>query len=75
MGNHEFPCLVCGENKFGLSGCDERYHSEAELDIAISDYTKDRIRALKNKQRHYANNIARNIDELESIKKYKFGQQ
>lgn len=31
MGNHEFPCEVCGENKFGLSGCDETYHTKAEL--------------------------------------------
>lgn len=34
MGNHEFACEVCGENKFGLMGCKELYHSLKELRAA-----------------------------------------
>jgi hypothetical protein len=31
MGNHEWPCEVCGNNKFGLGGCDEVCHNEKDL--------------------------------------------
>jgi hypothetical protein len=41
MGNHEFPCDVCGDNKFGLSGCDETFHSKEELLDAIKRHEKD----------------------------------
>lgn len=40
MGNHEFPCDVCGNNKFGLAGCDESFHSKEDLLKAIK-YHKD----------------------------------
>lgn len=39
MGNHEWPCEVCGDNKFGLSGCGEEKHSVQDLKKARDERT------------------------------------
>ena len=41
MGNHEFPCEVCGENKFGLMGCKEYRHTAEEIRAAIKRMEKN----------------------------------
>lgn len=59
MGNHEYPCQVCGENKFGLSGCDERSHTTEELKDA---------RARRESHNQYTGVIDRILEERQGVK-------
>lgn len=47
MGNHEYPCEVCGKNKFSALFPHDEYHHK------ISELIQAKQRLIKNNQTHY----------------------